>query len=279
MADLPKISIVTPSFNQAKYIERTIKSVLQQNYPNLEYTILDGGSIDGSQQVIECYAQQLAYWHSRPDKGQGDAIWQGIQKSTGEVFAWLNSDDIYLPGTLDFVGRYFAQHPDCKILAGNCLRIGTNGEIISKVFCAPNQTIRSMVFWGCFCLQPAVFWRRDLLLEAGPINQDLVVTFDTEFAIRYTKLARWHKVERFLACIRIHDEAKTSRLKDLATRERAKFLRCYGYYEINIIIRLILRLFYRGRYEVKRVLVSIFRPQWRAKMPVWGSDPCNADPI
>jgi hypothetical protein len=136
-----------------------------------------------------------------------------------------------------------------------------------------------MVFWGCFCLQPAVFWRRSILLDAGPIDPDLVLTFDTEFALRYTKLARWHKVERFLACIRIHEETKTWRLKELAKKERKKILLSYGFYKVNPAIRLLLRIFYRARYETNRIIIKTFNPQWHSQVAVWGSDSSNADPI
>jgi glycosyltransferase involved in cell wall biosynthesis len=279
MASYPKISIVTPSFNQAQYLERTIKSIVNQGYPDLEYIILDGGSTDGSPEIIERYVRNLSYWRSHPDKGQGNAIWQGIEMATGDVFAWLNSDDVYLPGTLDFIGRYFAEHPACRIVAGNCLRIGEDGRILNKFFCNPSQSVKSMVFWGCWCLQPAVFWRRDLLLDAGPIDPNLVLAFDSEFAIRYTRLAHWHKVERFLAGIRIHPQTKTSRLRELSNKEHAEYIRRYDYYQAHTIERLMLRAFYRSRYEIQRILVNIFSPDWHAKVPTWGNDPENADPV
>jgi glycosyltransferase involved in cell wall biosynthesis len=275
----PGISVITPSFNQARYLERTIKSVIYQEYPNLEYMIMDGGSTDGSIEIIERYSGRLAYYQSGPDKGQGDAIWQGINKSTGTIFAWLNSDDVYLPGALNLAGRYFAQHPDCSILAGNCLRIGPEGQILSKAYCAPRQSVMSQVFWGCWCLQPAVFWRRDLLLAAGPIDADLVVTFDSDFAIRYTRLGNWHKIENFLAAIRIHESTKTTRLKDLAVEEQARYLRRYGYFNVHPCMRFALRVFYRGRYEIERALMTRIHPLWHGTPPVWSSNPQNADPV
>ena len=109
---LPRITVVTPSFNQARYLDRTIRSVLDQGYPNLEYMVLDAGSTDGSLDIIKRYSDRLDYWRSGPDNGQSAAVNEGWQRASGEVMAWLNSDDFYLPGALDFVGNHFRVHPE-----------------------------------------------------------------------------------------------------------------------------------------------------------------------
>ena len=116
----PRVSIVTPSYNQAAYIEETIRSVLLQGYPNLEYIIIDGGSKDGSVDIIRKYEPWLAYWSSEPDKGQGHAISKGFEKATGEIFGWLNSDDAYCRGTLELVCRLFLNRPNVGLLYGDC---------------------------------------------------------------------------------------------------------------------------------------------------------------
>ena len=119
MKNFPKISIVTPSYNQAEFLERTILSVLNQDYPNLEYIIIDGGSTDGSVEIIKKYEKYLAYWVSEKDKGQSDAINKGFQKSTGDILAWLNSDDTYLSGTLFKVVKAFQENPNADLIFGN----------------------------------------------------------------------------------------------------------------------------------------------------------------
>ena len=108
----PKITIVTPSFNQGQFIEETIRSVLDQNYPNLEYLIIDGGSTDQTIEVIRKYERQLSYWVSEKDRGQVHAINKGLARATGEIFGFLNSDDLYVPGTFEVVGEYFEKHPE-----------------------------------------------------------------------------------------------------------------------------------------------------------------------
>lgn len=114
---LPKISIIIPTLNQARFIEETIQSVLSQNYPNLEVIVCDGGSIDGTQDILKKYADSLT-WTSEPDRGQVDAINKGLRQATGDVVAYINSDDIYTPNTLLSVGKYFIDHPETQILTG-----------------------------------------------------------------------------------------------------------------------------------------------------------------
>ena len=117
----PLVSIITPSYNQVRYLEDTIQSVLQQDYPNIEYIIVDGGSTDGSLEVIERYKDKLAWWVSEPDQGQADAINKGFRKATGEIIAWLNSDDLYLPGTISSAVEVFQNNPKAGVIYGNAL--------------------------------------------------------------------------------------------------------------------------------------------------------------
>ena len=136
----PRISIVTPSFNQGKYIEQTIQSVLSQNYPNLEYIIIDGGSTDGTVEIIKKYEQQLTYWISEPDKGQTDAINKGFAKCTGEIFNWINSDDYYSPNSLHIVAEVFSENPTAKVVCG--LENGFYNEQQSKIVNHPGSIIK-----------------------------------------------------------------------------------------------------------------------------------------
>ncbi len=127
-SSLPRVSIVTPSFNQAAFLEETIQSVLSQDYPNLEYIIIDGGSTDGSVEIIKKYADKLAYWVSEKDTGQADAINKGLIRVTGEIVAWLNSDDIYLPGTIRAAVEALQAHPDCGLVYGDVLSVDAKGS-------------------------------------------------------------------------------------------------------------------------------------------------------
>ena len=130
---LPSITVVTPSFNQARFLERTIRSVLDQGYAQLEYLILDGGSSDGSTDIIRAYESHLAYWISEPDDGQSAAVNAGWRRASGEILGWLNSDDFYLPGTLQFVGEFFAAHPDVAFLYGTCDVVDEAGRKLRQV--------------------------------------------------------------------------------------------------------------------------------------------------
>src|ERR1035437_1184692 len=134
MQEWPLITVVTPSFNQADNVERTIQSVLRQEYPALEYIIVDGGSSDGSVAIIRNYADRLHWWCSEPDEGQADAIAKGFARSGGEVLCWLNSDDILLPGALRAVGEYFRDHPLAEVVNGGAYCIDARDEPIRRIF-------------------------------------------------------------------------------------------------------------------------------------------------
>ena len=128
----PKITIVTPSFNQSKFLERTIISVLNQNYPNMEYIIIDGGSTDGSVDIIKKYEKYLTFWCSEKDKGQSDAINKGFEHGTGEIYAYLNSDDLFLPGTLQYIAEAFKSNKNYDLIYGSIYIIDKNDQITSK---------------------------------------------------------------------------------------------------------------------------------------------------
>jgi len=150
--DLPRITIVTPSFDQAKYLPETIESVLKQDYPNLEYIIIDGGSTDGSVDVIKRYERHLSYWVSEKDSGQSEAINKGFKKATGEFFNWINSDDVLFPGALHRIAEAFAKNPDADLIVGDHARSHADGRIIkvsaaaSRMALSPGMTF--LLFWG-----------------------------------------------------------------------------------------------------------------------------------
>lgn len=206
---LPRISIITPSFNQAQFIEQTIRSVLLQGYPDLEYIIIDGGSSDGSVELIRKYERWLAYWVSEPDDGQSNAINKGFECATGEVLCWLNSDDYYLSGTLEVVGRQLSTG-DSFALVGHCERVADDGS--GAVICEGHyqDRLRLLEFWkGYEMHQPAIFWRKEVLEKVGMLDERLHLTMDFDYWARVAQNFEFTEVDRVLACSNYHARAKT----------------------------------------------------------------------
>jgi glycosyltransferase involved in cell wall biosynthesis len=213
-ATWPKISIITPSYNQGKFLEETIRSVLLQGYPNLEYIIMDGGSTDNSAEIIGRYEPWLTYWVSEPDRGQSHAINKGFARGTGDILAWLNSDDIYLPGTLITVGKTVKrileadQRWDGWILGG-CLYedlVRMETKEISPVL-PPEDKVRLL---GWRCPQRSGFWTKACWKEVGGLSEDLHFVFDTEFFLRLVFSGYKPQVlPEVFAVGRLHESCKT----------------------------------------------------------------------
>lgn len=207
----PSISIITPSFNQAQFIEQTIDSVLSQGYEKLEYMVIDGGSTDQSAEIIRKYARHLSYWISEPDRGQSHAINKGIARSTGDVINWLNSDDYLEPGALNFVGEVFA---DPSVIAA-CARsnIVMNGEILrqSRGTDVYPDNLAKTIGWARID-QPETFFRKKAYDMVGPLNEALHYVMDREWWIRYLLhfgLGGVKTVDRVIVNFRLHDQSKT----------------------------------------------------------------------
>jgi hypothetical protein len=218
----PKISIITPSLNQVAYLEQTIESVLSQDYPALEYLIIDGGSTDGSLETIRRYEGHLSYWVSEPDRGQGDAINKGLRRATGDILAYLNSDDVYLPGSLQAVADYFASHPHTDLLHGRCRYVDERGTKIGEQF-ANIQTYDEIVdlwnvWWkGRQFVQPEVFWTRALSERVGPFRGDLQYVMDYEYWLRILRTgAEVGTIDRELACFRRTPTQKSTHAERVA---------------------------------------------------------------
>lgn len=164
----PRISIVTPSLNQGQYLEQTILSVIGQNYPNLEYIIIDGGSTDNSIEIIKKYDREIKYWISEPDKGQSCAINKGFQIATGEILAWLNSDDIYMPGILNSVFKFFLTNQP-GIYFGECIHFEQDNNRLISWGSQVSQLNKELdLFTVDYIIQPATFWTKATWDMVGP---------------------------------------------------------------------------------------------------------------
>lgn len=210
----PKISIIIPTLNQARFIEETIQSVLSQNYPNLEVIILDGGSTDGTQNILRKYDGSLT-WISEPDHGQVDAINKGLKMVSGDVVAYLNSDDIYFPNTLSTVGKYFSEHPDTQILTGKCSNIDVNGtEIRSWIKIYKNLWLKLGFDKSLMVLdyvsQPATFWRANLIQSIGYFDLECHYAMDYDYWLRVTLVHKLKFIDQYLAKFRVYPTSITS---------------------------------------------------------------------
>jgi glycosyltransferase involved in cell wall biosynthesis len=206
---LPRISVVTPSYNQGAYLEAAIRSVLLQEYPNLEYIIIDGGSTDDSLAIIERYAPWLAGWSSARDDGPAQAINRGLSQATGDVLAWLNSDDLFAPGALWAAAEAFAARPDANLVYGEGWYIDEAGDPIEPCRFVRRSFNRRYLVNRDPILQPAAFWRRSLWEAAGPLDESLRWVFDWEWFIRAHARGRFHYLPRDLAYYRVQPEALT----------------------------------------------------------------------
>jgi glycosyltransferase involved in cell wall biosynthesis len=215
-----KISVVTPSYNQGRYLEETLMSVLGQGYPDLEYIVMDGGSTDHSVEIIERHEKELAYWASESDGGQANAINRGFEKATGDVLCWLNSDDLYLPGTLRYVVEHLEKGtPD--FLFGNCVHlVDATGAVRGTDVQAHHA--RSDLRLHDYLVQPATFLTREAWERVGPLDESLHYAFDWDWFIRMQAAGvRFTPHARPLAVYRIHPQHKTASGADVRRRELA----------------------------------------------------------
>jgi len=211
----PKISIVTPSFNQGEYLEATIKSVLDQAYPNLEYIIIDGASTDNSVQIIKKYQQKLKYWVSEKDKGQADAINKGFRESSGEIMAWINSDDVLLPGSLNLVANIFMQATDIEWLSAIPTTITREGFLAHRGLRPAyfKALIKRGFHHGAmlgFIMQESTFWRRSVWENSGAKIKNLHYSLDFELWKRFAQHASLVPVFTSLAAYRLNPSRKNT---------------------------------------------------------------------
>ena len=222
---LPLVSVITPSFNQAQFLEETILSVLSQDYPNLEYIIIDGGSSDGSIDIINKYEDHLAYWVSEPDRGQSHAINKGWQRSTGDIVAYLNADDVYTPGAITAAVRALLAEPAACMVYSDALFINEQGRIRKKYRALAFDIHRTIESNEGFIPQPTAFIKRDALDSVGLLDEDLHMVMDYDLWVR---LGLRYPVTSLqgvcLAKVREHSSAKSTAAIDRFPLERRRVL-------------------------------------------------------
>jgi len=200
------VSIITPSYNQARYLEITIQSVLAQDYPRIEYIVIDGASTDGSIEIIQKYETRLAYWISEKDKGQADAINKGIARAKGDIIAWLNSDDYYLPNTISSAVKVFDENPDVAMTYGDMLAVDEHGKTIN-ILKYKQLSLEDLL---CFQIigQPAVFFRREAYEKTGGLDTTFHFLLDHHLWIRIAEQGKILHIPQTWATARYHAEAK-----------------------------------------------------------------------
>ncbi len=254
MTETPLVSIITPSFNQARYLEATIKSVLEQDYPRIEYIIVDGGSTDGSVDVIKKYEGRLAWWVSEQDKGQTDAINKGFNRATGEILAWINSDDTYNPGAVGQAVKYLFENPEVGLVYADCNFIDEDGRVIGK-FNAAQTDLRRLREGYVHIPQQTMFFRAKYWKELGPLDPSFYFAMDYDL---WTRIAA-HAPFKYLAGktwanFRLHTSGKTVAADDRCWPEmiRVHYRDGGGFFSIIM-----------AKYYLRKIIGPLWK--WRIK--------------
>jgi glycosyltransferase involved in cell wall biosynthesis len=207
----PRISIVTVCYNHVAYLEDCIRSVLNQDYPNLEYIVIDGGSTDGSADIIRNYRDRLVYWVSEPDKGQTDALIKGFRHATGDIEGWINSDDMLVPGALMGIAEFFQRYPDARVVTGDHYKMDESGKII---YLHREIPFNRFIWYHTYnyLAQTSTFWKRDLYEEVGGLNPRYNIGMDTDLIIRFADRTYMHKTRAVWSRFRLHSGQKCQTL-------------------------------------------------------------------
>lgn len=214
----PKFSVIVPSYNQATFIEETLRSVIDQNYPNLELIVIDGGSTDGSVDIIKKYETHITYWVSEPDGGQTPGLIKGFNKSTGDIQCWLNSDDLLQPGSLKEVAEFFVSHPDIDVVYGDALWIDSESKTLSIQREIPFNRFLWMHTYN-YVTSMSTFWRKQVYDKVGGLDPSYNLAMDADLVIRFADVVKLSHVSRVWSCMRYYAEQKNRRFRDASDKE------------------------------------------------------------
>lgn len=258
-ANYPRVSVIMPSYQQAEFIERSILSVLNQGYPNIELIVIDGGSKDGSIEIIKKYEDRIAHWVSEKDHGQSDALNKGFSLATGDIFGWLNSDDLYLPNSFDIAMSKFHDNPGKGIVHGDWLSIDSTDRVIARDY-AFDFSLNHFKYEGFHLNSQAMFWRREVHRRFDKFDIHLHRTMDYQMIVAFgvnEGNSAFLRVDDALACFRRHDEQKTTGefgSDNIVLDEHRSIAQQYDYVD---------KYSWRGR--VKRIFYRFRRAYWYYK--------------
>ncbi|MBE9241024.1 glycosyltransferase family 2 protein [Synechocystis salina] len=251
LQNCPKISVVTPSFNQSKYIEKTIQSVLLQEYQNIEYIIMDGGSSDGSVDIIKKYESRLKYWQSQSDKGQADAISQGFKLATGDIFAWINSDDFYCQNSFQKVAKTFIKYPSLGLIYGDSFLVNEQAELTRALIASP-MNYKQWLYGTSSVFQGSVFFSRFAYESVCGIDSTLEYAMEYKLFFNIAKQFQTVHIPEFLACFRQQPRQKSATISHIGLSEFKNILlelenlntESWSYRSTTHFLRLLRRLKY-----------------------------------
>jgi glycosyltransferase involved in cell wall biosynthesis len=253
----PLVTIVTPSYNQAPFLETTIRSVLEQDYPNIEYIIIDGGSTDGSLAIIKKYANRLAFWSSEKDRGQTDAINKGFARATGEMMAWINSDDTYEPGAIREAVAEMQAHPEVGLVYGDTNFIDDQGRVIGR-FPAAQTDYHRLRRGYVHIPQQAAFFRRDLWQQVEPLDPSFFFAMDYDLWVRIARLAPLLYTRRVWANFRLHGDSKTMAANDRCWPEMIRVHKREGGSWFSVIV---------AKYVIRTLIAPLWHLRLKWKLP------------
>ncbi len=254
--EMPLITVVTPSYNQAKFLESTIQSVLSQDYPSLEYIIVDGGSTDGSADIIRRYSDRLAWWVSEKDQGQTDAINKGFAHANGKILAWLNSDDTYEPGALKAAAIFLGDNPEIGLVYGAANFIDESGNCIGK-FPAAQTDYRRLRRGYVHVPQQSAFFRASLWRQVGPLDPSYYFAMDYDLWVRLARISSIRYVPDVWANFRLHTSGKTMVADDRCWPEMLRTHYRDGGSWLSII---------NAKYIIRRLIAPLWRLRLRNRL-------------